>query len=194
MPQTGHPLLGQRCRALTSPSPLPTTCAREAQGPSDGRTGRTEQRLPEITVTGTGSQHSLFINLRTTESKDSISAVHPTHSPWADRRLSPGAEAAGLGTRASPEQSSYRTLGREARSPPPATPPQQSVPGPPAPKPSCPRRAVLTPWTGTSAPPEDSHRGSAPCPAGLGDWQPPASVPQRGSARPQRGQCSFPRK
>lgn len=40
-----------------------------------------KQRLPEKTGTGTGSQHSLFINLQITDSKDIISAMHPKKGP-----------------------------------------------------------------------------------------------------------------
>lgn len=124
LPQAGHPLLGQGCRALTSLSPLLTTSCREAQGGSEGRKGRTEQRLPETTVTGTGSQRSLFINLWTTKSKDSISSAHHIHGPQAHcthvdtaSGQQGGVEPAGLVTGASPKQSFYRTPGREARSP-----------------------------------------------------------------------------
>lgn len=83
LPQTDHPLLGQGCRALTSLSPLPTTPHQEARGVSEGRKGRAEQCLPEMTVTGTGSQHSLFINLWTTESKGSISTAYCMLGPQA---------------------------------------------------------------------------------------------------------------
>lgn len=76
VPQTGHALPGRGSRALTS-----LTSCWEAQGISKGRKGRKKQHLPETTVTGTGSQHSLFINLQITDSKDIISAMRPMKGP-----------------------------------------------------------------------------------------------------------------
>lgn len=88
LPQTGHSLPGQGCRALTSLSPLPITSCQEAQVVSEGRKGRTEQCLPEMTVTGTGSQHSSFINLRTTESEDTSVQRTAPHT-WPPGTLHP---------------------------------------------------------------------------------------------------------
>lgn len=62
------------------PSPSSPLCW-QAWGIPQGRKGRKAQCLPETTVTGTGSQHSLLINLQTTDSKDTISAMHPTQTP-----------------------------------------------------------------------------------------------------------------
>lgn len=96
-------------------------------------------------------------------------------------------EPTGLGTRASPEQTSYRTPGREARSPTacantccpataehpwlPYSKQKHCAPSPPAhASPSSPRgQAYLLP-------PEESHRGSAPCPGRLDKWQPTVSA------------------
>lgn len=77
MPQTGHALPGGGSRAFIS-----LTSCWEAQGISKGKKGKKKkQRLPEKTGTGTGSQHSLFINLQITDSKDIISAMHPKKGP-----------------------------------------------------------------------------------------------------------------
>lgn len=82
---TGHPQAG-----AAGPSPSSPPCW-QAQGIPKGRKGKKVRRLPETTVTGTGSRQSLLINLQTTDSKDSISAMHPTPIPsHATPTSSPG--------------------------------------------------------------------------------------------------------
>lgn len=169
-----------RLQGPLQPEPPP----HHVEGVSERRKGRAELCLPEMTVTGTGSQHAFFINLRTTESRDSISAalhtrtqppgtLHPCSQDSASGEQG-GLGPTALGTGASSEQGSQRTPEREARS-------LTACPS------SCPRHSsVQLPYTNSSAPqallpmrapphpmdrhvcfPEQSRRGSDPHPGRL---------------------------